>query len=131
MFRGLNWYFGPKFIYRRMRDGEDDWVTNELNSVMNEEDFDLLILRGKKLFILDDMVLELTDFIPTHPGGAFLLQHNVGRDISKFFYGGYQLDGNGGKPGSNSTAYAHSNFARKIANKYAIAAFIRKKTSIS
>ena len=88
-------------------------------------------MRGKKLFILDDMVLELTDFIPTHPGGAFLLQQNVGRDISKFFYGGYQLDGNGGKPGSNSTAYAHSNLARKIANKYAIAAFIRKNTSIS
>jgi len=33
-----------------------------------------------------------------HPGGAFLLEYNVGRDISKFFYGGYALDGNSSDP---------------------------------
>jgi len=70
---------------------------------------------------LDELVLDLTDFVPSHPGGEFALLQNVGRDISKFFYGGYSLDGNAGRPGSNSSAYAHSNMARKIANKYAIA----------
>ena len=72
------------------------------------------------------MVLNLADYMSTHPGGAFLLQQNIGRDISKYFYGSYQLDGNGGKPGAKSQAYAHSNLARKIANKYAIAAFVKK-----
>ena len=74
------------------------------------------------------MVLDLSDFMPNHPGGVFVLQQNIGRDISKFFYGGYQLDGNGGKPGSASTAYAHSNMARKIANQYAVAAYARIQT---
>jgi cytochrome b involved in lipid metabolism len=29
-----------------------------------------------------------------HPGGKFVIEHNIGRDVSKFFYGGYSLDGN-------------------------------------
>ena len=95
---------------------------------MTEEEFDKAILRGEKLWILDDMVLDLTDFMPNHPGGVFVLDQNIGRDISKFFYGGYQLDGNGGKPGSSTTAYAHSNIARKIANQYAVAALARIQT---
>jgi cytochrome b involved in lipid metabolism len=72
-----------------MRSGEDKWVTNELKSTISEEVFEELVLKGKHLFILDDLVLDLTDYIPNHPGGAFLLQHNIGRDVSKFFYGGY------------------------------------------
>ena len=27
-----------------------------------------------------------------HPGGKFALQQNIGRDISKFFNGGYSLE---------------------------------------
>ncbi len=26
-----------------------------------------------------------------HPGGKFNLTHNIGRDVSKFFFGGYSL----------------------------------------
>ncbi len=26
-----------------------------------------------------------------HPGGKFNLTHNLGRDVSKFFFGGYSL----------------------------------------
>jgi cytochrome b involved in lipid metabolism len=56
---------------------------------MTEEKFEEEILKGKRLWILDDMVLDLTYYMPNHPGGAFLLEQNIGRDISKFFYGGY------------------------------------------
>jgi cytochrome b involved in lipid metabolism len=42
--------------------------------------------------VLDDMVLDISDFINTHPGGKFSLSHNIGKDISKFFYGGYSLE---------------------------------------
>jgi len=63
--------------------------------------------------ILDDMVLDLDGYFCFHPGGRFVLKHNVGKDISKFFYGGYNLDGNldGDKPG-----YNHSSYARMIVN---------------
>lgn len=29
-----------------------------------------------------------------HPGGQFLIEQTVGRDISKYFYGGHSLDSN-------------------------------------
>jgi len=33
----------------------------------------------------------LNGFERIHPGGKFNLMHNLGRDISKFFFGGYSL----------------------------------------
>ena len=30
--------------------------------------------------------------MPNHPGGKFVIEHNIGRDISKFFFGGYSLE---------------------------------------
>lgn len=61
--------------------------------------------------ILDDLVLDVSKFKTEHPGGRFLLEHNIGRDISKFFYGGYTLEqGVGLKP------VTHSNVARTIVN---------------
>ena len=46
------------------------------------------------LVIFDEYVLNIEKFIDYHPGGSFVLKHNIGRDIGKFFYGGYSLDGN-------------------------------------
>ena len=64
------------------------------------------------------MVIDITKFIPHHPGGKFVLLQNIGRDISKFFYGGYSLENNlGPKP---SRGYAHSNYARTIVNSLII-----------
>lgn len=64
--------------------------------------------------ILNEMVLDVSKFIDYHPGGKFVLQVNTGRDISKFFYGGYCLEGNsGGRP---AEGYMHSNYAKLIVN---------------
>ena len=50
-----------------------------------------------------------------------MLQHNVGRDVSKFFYGGYSLEDNmGDKP---AQGYFHSTFAKIIVCDLAIARF--------
>jgi len=59
--------------------------------------FESQVKAGKMLVILDDMVLDLEPFLVRHPGGAYVFKRNVGRDISKFFYGGYALGDN--KPG--------------------------------
>ena len=60
--------------------------------VMTREQFEKSVFEGgEKYVILDDMVLDVKDFIFKHPGGRFVVQHNIGRDISKFFYGGYAL----------------------------------------
>jgi hypothetical protein len=50
-----------------------------------------------------------------------LLEQTIGRDVSKFFYGGYALDGNlNTKPGDKNMAHPHSNIARKIAFKHIV-----------
>jgi hypothetical protein len=60
---------------------------------------------------LDDLVLDISGFAKVHPGGAFVLRHNIGRDVSKFFYGGYSMENkNFPKP------FTHSNMARKVVN---------------
>ena len=41
--------------------------------------------------IFDNLVLDIRDYEIMHPGGKFNLLHNLGRDISKFFFGGYNL----------------------------------------
>ena len=118
-----------EIYYQTVSKGEDPWVTNSLDKVMSEQQFDEKVANGKMLWILDDMVLDLSTFVDNHPGGAFAIEQNVGRDISKFFYGAYSLDGNIGRPGSNNNGpYAHSNVARKIANKFAIAVLAKKDT---
>ena len=65
----------------------------EVEEKINEVEFRRQISQGKDLVLLDDMVLDVTKFIFHHPGGKFLLKHNVGSDISKFFYGAYALEG--------------------------------------
>jgi len=55
------------------------------------------------------MVLDISTFAYCHPGGAFALQHNIGSDVSKFFYGAYAYDQNSNIVGGESNRHAHSN----------------------
>lgn len=77
--------------------------------------------QGYQIVILDNVVLDVKDFIKLHPGGRFVLEHNIGRDISKFFYGGYTLEGN--LSGKSPVGYNHSAVARRIANSLIMARY--------
>ena len=46
---------------------------------------------GKPLVVFDNLVLNMNGYERNHPGGKFVLTHNYGRDVSKFFFGGYNL----------------------------------------
>jgi cytochrome b involved in lipid metabolism len=59
---------------------------------MTRQEFDDRIADGDSLVILDDMVLDVEKFRNDHPGGKFLIDFHIGRDVSKFFYGGYVLE---------------------------------------
>ena len=74
--------------------------------------------------LLDDLVLDVTDYMFNHPGGKFLIEQNIGRDISKFFYGGYSQDGNMIANEAASMFYAHSNLARDQVNTLSIARLV-------
>lgn len=94
--------------------------------VISADNFDERVTKGEKLVILDDMVLDVTSFEYNHPGGTFLIKQNIGRDISKFFYGGYVLSNyKGAKP------YNHSNFARLQVNSMIIGILEKKIDSSS
>ena len=82
---------------------------------MSVQEFSDRVKKGDKLVLLDDLVLDLGDYINNHPGGKFAMEANIGRDVSKYFYGGYSLENvNPVKP------HKHSNAARRLIDKYAI-----------
>ena len=50
-----------------------------------------------------------------------MLKHNIGRDISKFFHGGYSLEDN--MNGPPARGYKHSSIARMVVNDLAVAVY--------
>ncbi len=89
--------------------------------VINNDEFERRLHNGEKLVILDDLVLDVSEFYKVHPGGKFVIEHTVGTDIAKFFYGGYSLEDN--MLPTPAFGFKHSNYARMIANDIAIGRF--------
>ena len=75
------------------------------------QEFNHRVENGENLVILDEFVLDVSTFMWTHPGGRFSIKRNIGRDVSKFFHGGYSLE-NIAPVGPHE----HSDLARKICN---------------
>ena len=80
--------------------------------------------------ILDDLVLKIEEYGWRHPGGSFVIEHNVGRDISKFFHGGFALAGNSTDPAASTPRIQHTNFARWIASDLAVGRLVRSSPVI-
>ena len=96
---------------------------NEPLNTMSDEEFQMEVQKGKqKLVILDDLVLDVTQFAGSHPGGRFLLEKNVGKDISRYFYGGYSYE-----PLQGAKNNTHSNYARTIVNSLIVARYVKKR----
>jgi len=116
----LSTIIANELLYQSMLRNEDAFSIDGY-PVISEKEFENKIKKGERLHILDNLVLDLSNFAKVHPGGTFLIDYTVGRDISKFFYGGYSLDGNTSVPGSNAIVNNHSNVARKIAKSHVVA----------
>jgi Cytochrome b5-like Heme/Steroid binding domain len=102
-----------EILFRMFKRRETPFVEPE--RMIPRAEFDQRVNLGENLVLLDDLVLDVTRFKSEHPGGQFLLQFHLGRDVSKFFYGGYVLENESGmKP------YTHSNVARTVVNSLAI-----------
>jgi hypothetical protein len=84
----------------------------EPHIIMCVEEFAERVENGQQLVVLDDLVLDVSRYKRYHPGGQFTIQQCIGRDVSKFFYGGYSLEN------KNRTTYSynHSNIARLVVN---------------
>lgn len=112
--------FTLEVIFRIIRKKETPFKKPSLDITC--EEFENLIKNGKKLVILDDLVLDVSSYMKEHPGGKFLVETNIGRDISKFFYGGYSMENySTGKPKLN----IHSNIARLQVNTIVYAKLVK------
>ena len=52
---------------------------------------DKAVEKGDELLIYDNVILNSKNYWEVHPGGRFFLEKNYGRDISKFYLGGYSM----------------------------------------
>lgn len=84
-------------------------------SISLDEFTDMVHNKKKRLIILDNKVLDFGEYDDFHPGGKFYLLKNIGRDISKFFYGSYKLVND-----STVKAKNHSASAMALANSLTI-----------
>lgn len=63
-----------------------------MTTIFTEEEFENKVQAGEKLVIVDDLVVDIGSYAYSHPGGAFLIEYNLGRDVSKFIFGSFALD---------------------------------------
>jgi len=78
---------------------------------MTDKDILEKLQLGRSLVLFDNLVLDVNGYERMHPGGKFNITHNYGRDISKFFFGGYTLVNNGKK---TKKPHTHSKAALDI-----------------
>lgn len=57
-----------------MRMKEDPFPNLDNQPVISEDEFEQKIKNGERLVILDNLVLDLTNYELFHPGGKFLLE---------------------------------------------------------
>lgn len=105
--------------------GELDFSKVKCDVSMNITEFHEWIKSGKRLVVLDNLVLDLGRFSMIHPGGKFALERTIGRDLSKFFYGGFHiLSELGSQP-----PHAHSIKALEIAKGMVVAKVAGEESS--
>jgi hypothetical protein len=84
---------------------------------MTIDEFHYWVKGGKQLVVIDNLILDQGAYADVHPGGKFSIKHTVGRDISKYFYGGFSLL----NPELGRPPYTHSLKALNIAEGMVIA----------
>ena len=83
---------------------------------MTVKEFRQRVRDGEKLTLLDDMVLDVSSYAHFHPGGSFVIEQLIGKDISEYFHGGFSMTELQGDESTKDTKYSHSNYARLICN---------------
>jgi cytochrome b involved in lipid metabolism len=104
-----------KQVHREKADYQQNDINDQkddINDIDDHEKDD-----GKrKLAILDGWVVDFTEFRFKHPGGKYLLDRNHGKDISKYFHGGYSAE-----PKVDAQGHKHSNYALEIVKTLIVA----------
>ena len=113
---------GEAYHQYKMRTGVQFKSRFDIQRTMTRAEFDTAVENGEKLCIIEDLVLDVKQYIMAHPGGKFVIEHTIGQDISKFFFGGFSLEDN---ENPKTQGYNHTYAAYHICNDLAIAIFER------
>jgi len=65
-------FLGFEANFQLMKDREDAFPTDGY-PIISEAEFNIRVRKGENLCILDNLVLDLTNYVHQHPGGAFLI----------------------------------------------------------
>lgn len=79
---------------------------------------------GEKWVIVDDMVVDVSQFAGRHPGGAMLLSNHIGKDVTKFFHGAYSAENVSKVPN-----HVHSPDAKHIVNQLVVGRYSSEANS--
>ena len=80
-------------VYHKWTLRQEDSFT-KVQTGMTSDEFAEKVASGSKYVVLDEFVLDMEKFIDHHPGGKWVIKKCIGRDVSKYFHGGYSFEGN-------------------------------------
>mmetsp|Transcript_29997 Transcript_29997/g.26569 ORF Transcript_29997/g.26569 Transcript_29997/m.26569 type:complete len:146 (-) Transcript_29997:891-1328(-) len=79
----------------------------------SQREFRGMIDKGRQLCLFNNYIIDIEPFANQHPGNKFVLTHNIGNDIGKYFYGSYSME-------AEVQPYAHSSYAGDVLEKLII-----------
>jgi len=100
-----------EIVFRLWRNKSGALTSKDPVKTITSFEYEELVKEGKQLCILDDLVLDVGRYASRHPGGKFLIDAIMGRDVSKYFYGGYKMENS---KSNRDAPYRHSMMARKV-----------------
>ena len=92
------------YRFRRKLTRLDIDVEQRKMYAMSPNEFRLMVQRGKKWALYNEFVVNVEPVLNVHPGGRFLIEKHIGREIGKYLYGSYAVEG-------NCKPHVHSKFA--------------------
>jgi hypothetical protein len=85
----------------------------KLPAITHKEATERIIVKGQKLVFYDDLVLDITRYRWSHPGGAIMFERCIGEDMGKFIQGCSSI-------GGSFNPYTHSEMSKKLCRQLAI-----------
>ena len=99
-------------LYRKLYSSRATIPDKKLKEMNHFEVMDQ-VKSGKKLMFADELVIDVSSFSRSHPGGSFMISKNIGEDAGKYMVG---CSSYGGK----YNAYAHSKNAFAMLKKLSV-----------
>lgn len=97
----------------RMKNKDKGVIVKPEIPTVSQFQFNNMINAGKKLVLFNNFIVNVENFMDEHPGTRFVISHNIGKEIGKYFYGAYSLE-------QDVAPYAHSSYAANLIKRLTV-----------